>query len=571
MQIDRYFQDLLQAQAHAVVMEIESGRNAHRVVEEAAVVGDGRLVVDLLGGCVKGAAGIESGAIDVPEGEHVLADVEFVEQTDTPAAYRQGEAPAFGRFPALFGAAVALQALQVAQPGIEGVGSFVAVADVGIEQDVVHDPFVQLRIVGFGVVEQGHDIAAVPVASLVFAAREDAELLARLVRAHSLPVEGELDEGARLGFIVGGQALDAIIIERVGTAQEERIVSGQQQRARENTGYGLCRLRVELVVDLGVHFTQELVFLVAEVLQQIDGYHQLVFSDQITPAFGVRRILKNVCESSMLQSECSRLSNQVSKSAPMKTSWAEAPAAASRSVRISAICFIGDRSRLSRVPSGCRSAGRSRLRNGTLLRVFRSPKLAKIFGFAYFCRENREVVTMRKITNEELGRPSAEEFARMEKMPVAVVLDNVRSMQNVGAFFRTADAFAVERIALCGITATPPNREIHKTALGAELTVAWDYFAATTDCIAALRAQGYLIYVVEQVEGAVMLDEFRPRPGQKYALVFGNEVDGVAQEVVDAADGAIEIPQAGTKHSVNVSVAGGVVLWNFFWQVRPKR
>lgn len=144
---------------------------------------------------------------------------------------------------------------------------------------------------------------------------------------------------------------------------------------------------------------------------------------------------------------------------------------------------------------------------------------------------------MRKITNEELGRPSAGEFARMEKMPVAVVLDNVRSMQNVGAFFRTADAFAVERIALCGITATPPNREIHKTALGAELTVAWDYFAATTDCIAALRAQGYLIYVVEQVEGAVMLDEFRPRPGQKYALVFGNEVDGVAQEVVDAATG----------------------------------
>ena len=257
-------------------MEIESGRNAHRVVEEAAVVGDGRLVVDLLGGCVKGAAGIESGAIDVPEGEHVLADVEFVEQTDTPAAYRQGEAPAFGRFPALFGAAVALQALQVTQPGIEGVGSFVAVADVGIEQDVVHDPFVQLRIVGFGVVEQGHDIAAVPMASLVFAAREDAELLARLVRAHSLPVDGELDEGARLGFIVGGQALDAIIIERVGTAQEERIVSGQQQGARENTGYGLCRLRVELVVDLGVHFTQELVFLVAEVLQQIDGYHQPV-------------------------------------------------------------------------------------------------------------------------------------------------------------------------------------------------------------------------------------------------------------------------------------------------------
>ena len=135
--------------------------------------------------------------------------------------------------------------------------------------------------------------------------------------------------------------------------------------------------------------------------------------------------------------------------------------------------------------------------------------------------------------------------------------------------FENVDADAIDEVR--GITATPPNREIHKTALGAELTVAWDYFAATTDCIAALRAQGYLIYVVEQVEGAVMLDEFRPRPGQKYALVFGNEVDGVAQEVVDAADGAIEIPQAGTKHSVNVSVAGGVVLWNFFWQVRPKR
>ena len=178
---------------------------------------------------------------------------------------------------------------------------------------------------------------------------------------------------------------------------------------------------------------------------------------------------------------------------------------------------------------------------------------------------------MRKITNEELGRPSAGEFARMEKMPVAVVLDNVRSMQNVGAFFRTADAFAVERIALCGITATPPNREIHKTALGAELTVAWDYFAATTDCIAALRAQGYLIYVVEQVEGAVMLDEFRPLPVNNYALVLFIVVEGFELVFVVWADGGIVIPQAGTKHSVNVSVAGGVVLWNFFWQIRPKR
>ena len=120
---------------------------------------------------------------------------------------------------------------------------------------------------------------------------------------------------------------------------------------------------------------------------------------------------------------------------------------------------------------------------------------------------------MRKITNEELGRPSAEEFAAMEKMPVTVVLDNVRSAQNVGAFFRTGDAFAVERIVLCGITATPPSRDIHKTALGAEMTVPWSYCASTVGCIAQLRAEGYAVYAVEQVEGAVMLDEFRAVPG----------------------------------------------------------
>ena len=178
---------------------------------------------------------------------------------------------------------------------------------------------------------------------------------------------------------------------------------------------------------------------------------------------------------------------------------------------------------------------------------------------------------MRKITNEELGRPSAEEFAAMEKMPVTVVLDNVRSAQNVGAFFRTGDAFAVERIVLCGITATPPSRDIHKTALGAEMTVPWSYCASTVGCIAQLRAEGYAVYAVEQVEGAVMLDAFRAAPGVKYALVFGKEVDGVGQEAVDRCDGAVEIPQAGTKHSVNVSVSGGVVLWSFFCQIRPKR
>ena len=178
---------------------------------------------------------------------------------------------------------------------------------------------------------------------------------------------------------------------------------------------------------------------------------------------------------------------------------------------------------------------------------------------------------MQKITNEQLGRLTADEFRTAEKMRVTVVLDNVRSAQNVGAFFRTCDAFAVEHLALCGITAAPPAREIHKTALGAEQSVDWSAHASTAECVASLRERGYRIYAVEQVEGAVMLDEFRACAGDSYALVFGNEVEGVAQTVVDMCDGAIEIPQAGTKHSLNVSVSGGVVLWNFFCQIRPKR
>ena len=193
------------------------------------------------------------------------------------------------------------------------------------------------------------------------------------------------------------------------------------------------------------------------------------------------------------------------------------------------------------------------------------PKIGKNFLFDYFCTRKQPIVsTMRKITNAELGRPSAEEFAAMAKMPVVVVLDNIRSLQNVGAFFRTSDAFAVERIALCGITATPPNRDIHKTALGAELTVPWRHYAATEECLAELKAEGYSLWAVEQVEGAVRLGDFRPEAGVRYALVFGNEVLGVGQQAVDLCDGAIEIPQAGTKHSINVSVSGGVVLWHFF-------
>lgn len=171
---------------------------------------------------------------------------------------------------------------------------------------------------------------------------------------------------------------------------------------------------------------------------------------------------------------------------------------------------------------------------------------------------------MRKITNQELHRPSAEEFAGMEKMPVVVVLDSVRSAQNVGAFFRTGDAFAVEKIVLCGITATPPSREIHKSSLGAEFTVSWEHYANTLDAVSALKEQGYTLVAIEQVEGAVMLDTLKVESAKKYALVFGNEVLGVEQSVVDVCDMAIEIPQVGTKHSINVSVCGGVVLWKFF-------
>lgn len=174
---------------------------------------------------------------------------------------------------------------------------------------------------------------------------------------------------------------------------------------------------------------------------------------------------------------------------------------------------------------------------------------------------------MEKITNQELGRPTAEEFARMAKMPVVVVLDNVRSANNVGAFFRTGDAFGIERIVLCGITAAPPSRDIHKSALGAELTVAWEYEADTVKAVERLAEAGYAVVAVEQVRGAVSLDALDLKAfgaQEKYVLVFGNEVEGVAQEVVNRCTGGIEIPQVGTKHSLNVSVSGGVVLWEFF-------
>ena len=175
---------------------------------------------------------------------------------------------------------------------------------------------------------------------------------------------------------------------------------------------------------------------------------------------------------------------------------------------------------------------------------------------------------MQKLTQQQMGRLSVEEFKAMDKVPVVAVLDNVRSAGNVGAFFRTADAFGMGGVVLCGITARPPQKEIHKTALGAELTVEWRGFATTLEAVETLRAEGYTIVAVEQVEGSTKLGEFTPERGAKYALVFGNEVDGVAQEVVDVCDLAVEIPQVGTKHSLNVAVTGGVVLWEMFKRLK---
>ena len=175
---------------------------------------------------------------------------------------------------------------------------------------------------------------------------------------------------------------------------------------------------------------------------------------------------------------------------------------------------------------------------------------------------------MRKLLNEELGRPTLEECATQDKLPVAIVLDNVRSAQNVGSFFRTADAFGIGHIALCGISATPPNREIHKTALGAEQSVEWSYHPTTLECIESLRNEGYRIIAIEQIGGATMLNNFRAESGERYALVFGNEVDGVDRAVADIVDGAIEIPQVGIKHSLNVSVSAGILMWELFRQMR---
>lgn len=175
---------------------------------------------------------------------------------------------------------------------------------------------------------------------------------------------------------------------------------------------------------------------------------------------------------------------------------------------------------------------------------------------------------MRKLKNSELDRLSVEEYKEVAKTAVTVVLDNIRSCNNIGSVFRTSDALLIEKVILCGITATPPNKEIHKTALDAEKSVPWEYFEETEAAVASLKAGGYRVYAVEQVENSIMLPAFIPEKGQKLALVFGNEVKGVQQSVVNLCDGAIEIPQYGTKHSFNISVSAGIVLWDLVYKLR---
>ncbi|HWZ15173.1 MAG TPA: RNA methyltransferase [Mucilaginibacter sp.] len=177
---------------------------------------------------------------------------------------------------------------------------------------------------------------------------------------------------------------------------------------------------------------------------------------------------------------------------------------------------------------------------------------------------------MRKLKLDELNRVSITEFKTSDKLPVAVVLDNVRSMHNIGSIFRTADGFAVEQVCLCGITAQPPHREIEKTALGATQSVNWNYYTSPLEAVEYLRREGYRIIAIEQAEKSIMLQEFNPGKGEKYALIFGNEVNGVSDEVMQNIDACIEIPQFGTKHSFNIVVSAGIVLWDFFTKINGK-
>jgi tRNA G18 (ribose-2'-O)-methylase SpoU len=175
---------------------------------------------------------------------------------------------------------------------------------------------------------------------------------------------------------------------------------------------------------------------------------------------------------------------------------------------------------------------------------------------------------MRKLKNSELNRLEISEFKQTEKIPLIVILDNIRSLNNIGSVFRTSDAFVVEKIYLCGISATPPNKDIHKTALGATETVAWEYAEETIDVVKKLQSNEYIVASIEQADNATMLQDFEVSSIEKYAIVLGNEVKGVQQEVVSISDHCIEIPQFGTKHSLNISVTTGIVLWSFLEKLK---
>ena len=178
---------------------------------------------------------------------------------------------------------------------------------------------------------------------------------------------------------------------------------------------------------------------------------------------------------------------------------------------------------------------------------------------------------MRKLENSELNRLSIDEFKQADKTPIIVILDNIRSLNNIGSVFRTADCFLVEKIYLCGITAKPPHKDIHKTALGSTETVIWEYFESINELIVRLKKDQVNIISIEQAEDATMLHNFTPEINQRYALVFGNEVKGVSQEVVNQSDLVIEIPQFGSKHSFNISVSAGIVLWDFYTKIALRK
>lgn len=171
---------------------------------------------------------------------------------------------------------------------------------------------------------------------------------------------------------------------------------------------------------------------------------------------------------------------------------------------------------------------------------------------------------MRKLKNEELNRISVDDFKKAEKMPLVIVLDNIRSLNNIGSVFRTADAFRVEKIYLCGITGRPPHREIHKTALGATESVDWEYHESTHEAIVKLKNSKFKVVAIEQIENSINLSDYKPKPGEKLALIFGNEINGISEDIIKDIDLCIEIPQFGTKHSFNIAVSTGIVLWHLF-------